>query len=325
MAQSVLTHTGNIVPRRSLRRLTMAEEQMDSEKAKRAQFDAKIKLLLGDSLTLPPKPDTYIYDELDFDPRDSDKDEHVGWMDGDPLNDISNPIFEHSGSDTFVNAEVLLPLGEDLKKAKVCGRHVGDTGQMTVEYNINPLLNSILYDVDFGDGAIKQYTANTIAQNIHSMVDKDGRAQLVLDSIMDHAKDDRAIDKADKYIITGKGRKRLRKTTIGWKILVRWKDGREQWVLLKLMKYNYPVEMAEYAKGNQIDDEPAFQWWVSYTLKKRDTIISVVKARMRNNLIKYCIKVSRSMREAKLFDEDNENTAWQDEIDLEMATIMPGY
>ena len=118
-------------------------------------------------------------------------------MDGDPLNDIGKPVFEHSGSETFVNAEVLLPQGEDLKKAKVCGRHVGDTGQLTGEYNVNPLLNSILYDVDFGGGAIKQYTANTIAQNIYATVDKDGCAQLVLDSIMDHAKDDRAVDKAD--------------------------------------------------------------------------------------------------------------------------------
>ena len=74
---------------------------------------------------------------------------------------------------------------------------------MTVEYNVNPLLNSILYDVDFGDGDIKQHAANTIAQNIYSMVDKDGCAQLVLDSTVDHARDDRAIDKADKYIITG--------------------------------------------------------------------------------------------------------------------------
>ena len=29
------------------------------------------------------------------------------------------------------------------------------------------------------------------------------------------------------------------------------------------------------------------------------------------------------MEEAKRFDMENENTAWQDSIDLEMATIMP--
>ena len=85
---------------------------------------------------------------------------------------------------------------------------------------------------------------------------------LVLDCILEHAKDSSAVSKADKYLVTKKGNKRLRKTTIGWKILVRWKDGTEQWVPLRLLKDNYPVEMAEYAKVNQIDAEPAFCWWV---------------------------------------------------------------
>ena len=89
------------------------------------------------------------------------------------------------------------------------------------------------------------------------------------------------------------------------------------------MKENYPVEMAEYANGNNIRDEPAFQWWVPYTLKKRDGIIASTKARLRNTRIKYGVKVPRHIREAKLFDQENGNTAWQDAIDLEMATIMP--
>ena len=61
----------------------MAEEQMESEKAKRAQFDTNIRTLLGDSLHLPPRPDASTYNELDFDPRNSDKDKPIGWLDGD--------------------------------------------------------------------------------------------------------------------------------------------------------------------------------------------------------------------------------------------------
>ena len=80
MAQNVLTHTGHIVPHRSLCHLTMAEENMESEKAKRIQFDTKIKSLLGDSLTLPPKPKVSTYNELDLDPRNSDEDEPVRWQ-----------------------------------------------------------------------------------------------------------------------------------------------------------------------------------------------------------------------------------------------------
>ena len=137
------------------------------------------------------------------------------------------------------------------------------------------------------------------------MVDKHGCSQLVLGSILDHSKENRAIEKADRYIITGKGRRCMRKTTIGWKIRVRFKEQSEDWVPLKLMKENYPVKMAEYAKGNQLEDEPAFQWWVSYTLRKRNTIISSIKVRLRKNLIKYGIKVPRNMQEAKRFDMEN--------------------
>ena len=83
--------------------------------------------------------------------------------------------------------------------------------------------------------------------------------------------------------------------------------------------------MAEYAKANQLDDEPAFCWWVPYTLRKRDAILSSVKARVRKTNIKYGIKVPRTQKEAIAFDQENGNTFWQDAIDLEMNTIMPGF
>ena len=89
------------------------------------------------------------------------------------------------------------------------------------------------------------------------------------------------------------------------------------------MKENYPIEMAEYAKGNQFQGEFDFQWWVSYTLKKIDAIISSVKARLMNNSIKYGIKVLRNVQEVKRFNMENINTSWQDDIDFEVATIMP--
>ena len=67
------------------------------------------------------------------------------------------------------------------------------------------------------------------------------------------------------------------------------------------MKENYPVETAEHVKASHLDDEPAFQWWVPYTLRKRDAILSVVKARTRHMDIKYGIKVLRTIKEDKAF------------------------
>ena len=36
------------------------------------------------------------------------------------------------------------------------------------------------------------------------------------------------------------------------------------------MKESYPVEVIEYVKAKELVDEPAFIWWVPYTLKKRE-------------------------------------------------------
>jgi hypothetical protein len=45
------------------------------------------------------------------------------------------------------------------------------------------------------------------------------------------------------------------------------------------MKESYPVQVADFAKANRIDDEPAFAWWVPDVVKKRERILAKVKAK----------------------------------------------
>ena len=85
---------------------------------------------------------------------------------------------------------------------------------------------------------------------------------------------------------------------------------------LKLNKEHYSVETAEYSKDNHIDDEPGFNWWVPYTLKKINVNISYVKVRTRKTTIKYGIKIPQNLNEAKLFDNENGNTFWQNAMTL---------
>eukprot|EP00957_Ditylum_brightwellii_P137489 10482321-Ditylum_brightwellii.AAC.1 len=44
----------------------------------------------------------------------------------------------------------------------------------------------------------------------------------------------------------------MRKTTVGWLLLVKWKDYSESWISFKDMKESHPVETAEYAKAQGI-------------------------------------------------------------------------
>ena len=72
---------------------------------------------------------------------------------------------------------------------------------------------------------------------------------------------------------------------------MQWKDGCRSWVPMMDVKESYPVEMAEYATVKQISEEPAFAWWIPYTLKKRDQIISAVNCQVKKKTHKYGIEV----------------------------------
>ena len=89
---------------------------------------------------------------------------------------------------------------------------------------------------------------------------------------------------------------------------MRWKNKSEQWVDLRLIKDNYPVQIAGCAMANKLTNEPAFCWWVPYTIKKRDVIISSVKARVRKTTHKYGIEVPSTIEQVKAIDETNNNT-----------------
>ena len=90
-----------------------------------------------------------------------------------------------------------------------------------------------------------------------------------MDGVIDYERDNAiVIPRSDAYVVTRRGRKRHRRTTVGWKLLVKWSDGSETWVPLKDMKESHPVEVADFAKARGIADEPAFSWWVPYTLRK---------------------------------------------------------
>ncbi len=88
---------------------------------------------------------------------------------------------------------------------------------------------------------MKEYAANIIAENMLSRVDSEGFTMTMMDSIVYWKKDELSVDKSDKYVVTRRGKRKLRQTTQGWKLLVKCKDGSKTWVPLKDMKKSQPV------------------------------------------------------------------------------------
>ena len=91
--------------------------------------------------------------------------------------------------------------------------------------NLHGNLNSLVYDVEFPDGAVKQYAANVIAENLLSQVDESGFHSQSLDSISQHERMANAVPKKEGFFTTKRGVRRRRQTTAGWRLLVEWKDG----------------------------------------------------------------------------------------------------
>ena len=129
-------------------------------------------------------------------------------------------INQQPAYDQIINAEVQLQLGEEMVNGKVIQRTIGPDGKVTGTYDNNPFLNSIIYDVEFPDGQVKEYAANIIAENMLTQVDSDGMSTTLMEAIVDHRRDDeKALQHHDKYVQTKNGRRHLRKTTKGWELL----------------------------------------------------------------------------------------------------------
>ena len=87
------------------------------------------------------------------------------------------------------------------------------------------------------------------------------------------------------------------------------------------MKDAHPVETAEYARARGISNEPAFAWWVPYTLRKREVILAAVKNRIRRMTHKYGIEIQRDVEHLHEIDARNGNTLWRDALKKEMYNV----
>ena len=260
MCYHVLKDSGKVIQRTTVRGLTQAEWESETEKTARAKFDDAIDKKLGKHA-----------ESSDFvDDIDSDTPTFEAYSDESGGAEQQMPEADDYTEDTFdkyLGAETRLPSGDSMLRAIVKARKRDFNGNPIGKANSNPLLDTRLYDVEFPDGEIKEYAANVIAESIYSQVDDEGRHHLLLDSLVDHIKDDTAIPLDDGYIVTN-GTRRRRLTTKGWKLCVKWKDGTTSWEALKDLKESNPVEVAEYAVGAKLVSEPAFAWWVPFTLKR---------------------------------------------------------
>jgi hypothetical protein len=85
------------------------------------------------------------------------------------------------------------------------------------------------------------------------------------------------------------------------------------------------VEVAEYAVAHGIAEEPAFSWWVPFTLKKREAIVSAVNKRYKTRTHKFGIRIPKSVNEALEIDRESGNSLWEQAIQKEMTNVRVAF
>ena len=88
--------------------------------------------------------------------------------------------------------------------------------------------------------------------------------------------------------------------------------------------------MAEFAFAVQIANEPAFNWWVIWVIKKRDWIISQVKWQSALYQCykwthKFGIELPNTVEEACAINCATDSTFWCDAIEKEMKSVHVAF
>jgi hypothetical protein len=255
------------------------------------------------------------------------------------INNWDDPVFDpvrtwvdqeftpESFDDTYLNMELALPRdGGEEQFGRVVKRMRDKDGLPIGTTNNNPILDSQLYDAEFQDGYRTSLAANSIAENLFAQIDDEGNWHVLFREIIEHCTNGKQFLQQDAFITTWTGTRRRRETTVGWELLVQWKDLSTTWVSLKDMKEAYPVQSAEYTAQAHIVEEPVFAWWVPHTLKKRNRIIAKVKSKYWLRTRKFGIRIPKSVKDkAREIDAKNGNTYWWDAILKDMKNVRPAF
>lgn len=68
--------------------------------------------------------------------------------------DLDIPPLTPEDQDLLIHSEVHLPQGEKIRAGKVIRRSCDENGAITGSYNENPILNTLVYDVEFPVGEV---------------------------------------------------------------------------------------------------------------------------------------------------------------------------
>ena len=330
----ILTNSGHVVANLTVQHLTHMDLREDSARELVKAHDDRIAhLCLTDDLPILENEygNQFRLDDIEeayYQQQIPDAavpaDDEYGDMLWDEKPEVDD--YRELGVDDYINSELLITRQDGTQENVCIVRCRLDMDENPVgRYHSNPLLDRREYVGVLPDGTEDIFLANTIAENLYSQVDCEGRTHLVFQEIIGHKKEADAIEIADGYEVGRNGDRKPKRMTRGWKLLVQFKGGVSEYVPLKILKDTNPVELAEYAVAHSLTEEPAFKWWVPLVLRKRSRIISKVKSRYWRTTHKYGIKLPKTVEEALAIDAATGTDFWRRALEKELRKIMVAF
>ena len=215
MTSKVLKANGQVIYTSTYRTLTDDEIANPDEAKAHQAFDAVVSAKLGATMS-----------KHDLPSEDIDADTPMRMMRTPPFRLPEIDEVTPEVADSYVRAQVNLRGTTSEGTVKHCARDTN--GNLQGKADINPILDTQTYEVEFPDGRTAEFSANVIAEHMFTQCDLEGNQYLLLDSIIDHEINDTAITDRDQYIHVN-GHKHHRKTTRGVKLCIRWKNGTTTW------------------------------------------------------------------------------------------------
>ena len=317
MCYWVLPPSGIPIARTTVQAITKEELSTREVLEQIYEYDAEIKTKLGqvDEEADPRELRLYYEDE---------EDDEVDNIPFEPEARMPNvDDYEADAYDSLLLAEPLLPRGPTLVPARVIGRKRDGDSNPIGNYHSNPLMNTRIYLVEFDNGHVAEYSANVIAEALYSQVDDNGLMHSLFTDIIGHRKhEDEAMSEEAFTAFETCNNPLHARTTKGLDICIQWSDGSSSWHPLSEIKNSFPVQLAEYAKRNDLQDEPAFCWWLKHTLRRKKYLLKAVKSRYPRRTHKFGIQVPQSVEEALAIDRATNTTFWFDAIQKEMKKFV---
>jgi len=162
------------------------------------------------------------------------------------------------------------------------------------------------------------FMANLIVENMYTQLDAHGNQHLLFKAIVDHSYDESAaLWEEDQH--------HQQKTTKGWTLVVKWKDGSISWERLSDLKESLPIEVADYAIASNLCKEPAFSWWVENVVKRRKKMIGAASTKYIKSTHHISLEIPKTVKRALEIDTENGNQLWQDAISKEMEAVRVAF